>query len=126
MNQLQRTHGKRSFDRRGVVDESLGQDMEQFRLGLTRTFGGAKELTTETAALVRLLVTVETCTRLATANMIASGFNSAAGQRAFGCLMNATDRWLRLHERLQAEAAKQPPIIDPIDAIVRAVEEANR
>ena len=109
-------HGRRRYETTGVLPPDLRQSIDEFRDGLISDQGGLENLTTMQAGLVRLLVRVETLTRIDMNDVISAGSGSSRFKQAHDRLLAAADRWLRVGAVLGVDR-RQRPVLDPLDYI---------
>jgi hypothetical protein len=121
------THGFYSYKATGALPADLRVSVDEFRDSVVAAQGGLEELDAVPvrAGLCRLLVDCEVGKRLLMNQVIKCGIDSKSGQLAYDRLLATMDRWQRIAGTLGLERRSRP-VVNPLDAVRRAVEEANR
>lgn len=121
-NQAARQHGLYSRQQ----SEELREYVTQLKAGIVADLGGEAALSTLERAYVDRLGDVEITLQLLAADIARRGLLTHNGgvRRVYERLLSGIDRWDRLAQRIGL--ARRTRHVEPLDAVRRAVEEANQ
>jgi hypothetical protein len=125
-NRAAETHGVYSSRRREPPADPLRPSLDDFTAGILSDLGGVGEISTITRGYVSQLQNAEIVVRLLTSDFAQRGLFTPRGRvrSSYSKLVQAILLWDRLAQRLGAE--RRPKHVSAYDALLDAVEEANR
>lgn len=120
-------HGVRAYQARGeaALPDDLRVSVADFQAQIVADRGGADNLTAIEAGYVRRMAELETVTRLLASDLATRGMFTTKGRvrNTFSRWLETLDRWDRYAQRIGVH--RQAKRVDPLEAVRRAVTEAN-